>query len=112
MFDEKYDRDILIEIVTKRFEYAFESLWKLAKEILYEEGIECATPLTCLKELWKLNLVDNEDEEILPLMVKKRNLIVHIYNEDEAKEIFILIKNVFINTLERLYNNIKLKLKK
>jgi len=111
VFEEKYEKEILVEVVTKRFEYTFESLWKLLKEILYTEGIECNTPLSCFKEAYKLNLIDEEDQDIFPLMVNKRNLIVHIYNEDDAYEIYLLIKNTFVNSIERIFENIKDKIK-
>jgi len=111
-FEEKYEKEILVEIVTKRFEYTFESLWKLLKELLYAEGVECNTPLSCFKEANKLNLIDKKDEDIFPLIVNKRNLIVHIYNDDDAYEIYLLIKNTFIDAIERLFKNIKVRLEK
>jgi len=67
--------------------------------------------LSCFKEAYKLDLVDEGDQDIFPLMVNKKNLIVHIYNEDDAYEIYLLIKNTFVNSIERIFENIKNKIK-
>ncbi len=67
--------------------------------------------MSCFKEAYKLDLVDEGDQDIFPLMVNKKNLIVHIYNEDDAYEIYLLIKNTFVNSIERIFENIKNKIK-
>lgn len=105
-FSSKYEKDILTEIITKRFEYTFESLWKFLKEFLLEEGIESNSPLSCFKESFALGLIDKKHEEIFPLMVKKRNEVVHIYSDEDAYEICLLIKNSFseaiFDTLQKI----------
>ena len=42
--------ELLAEVVTKRFEYTFESIWKTVKEYLRFQGIECNSPRSCFKE--------------------------------------------------------------
>ncbi|MBI4124793.1 MAG: nucleotidyltransferase substrate binding protein [Deltaproteobacteria bacterium] len=102
-FEKRFEKEILVEIATKRFEYTFESLWKFLKELLLEEGIEANSPLGCFQESFKLKWIDPQQEEVFPLMVKKRNEIVHIYSEEEAFEIYLLIKNTFAQAIFDLF---------
>lgn len=106
-FEKEYRHDVLIEIVTKRFEYTFESLWKTLKEVLLTEGIESASPLSSFKEAYSLGLIDKKYEEIFPLMVKKRNEIVHIYSDEDAEEVYLLIKNTFAAAIGDVFRKIK-----
>lgn len=98
-FQAQFQKDILIEIITKRFEYTFESLWKCLQEILREEGIQATTPLACFQEAFHAGLIPESSEEIFPLMVRKRNEIVHIYSDENAEEVYTLIKHNFIQAM-------------
>ncbi|MBI5299236.1 MAG: nucleotidyltransferase substrate binding protein [Deltaproteobacteria bacterium] len=109
-FESKFDKDILVEIVTKRFEYTFESMWKCLKEILLAEGIQTESPLSCFKEAFKLGLIDKKQEEVFPFMVKKRNEIVHIYSDEDAYEIYLLIKSTFLEVISNLFEKIRVKI--
>lgn len=109
-FESRFEKSILVEIVTKRFEYTFESLWKCLKELLLEEGIDAASPLSCFKEAFKLKWIDPKYEEVFPLMVKKRNEIVHIDSDEEASEIYLLIKNTFADAIFALFAKAQTKL--
>lgn len=106
-FENKYDKGVLIEIVIKRFEYTFEGLWKTLKEIILSEGIECASPLGAFKEAFSLGLVGKKYEEVFPLMVKKRNEIVHIYSDEDAQETYLLVKNSFAPAIEDVFDRLK-----
>lgn len=109
-FESKYDRDVLVEIVIKRFEYTFESMWKTLKELLLEEGIECVSPLSCIKEAFKLGLIDEQNEEIFPLMVKKRNEVIHVYSDEDAYEIYLLIKTAFAKAMFDVLGKVRAKI--
>lgn len=109
-FESRFEKNILVEIVTKRFEYTFESLWKFLKELLLEEGIEAASPLSCFKEAFKLKLIEPHYEEVFPLMVKKRNEIVHIYSDEDAYETYLLIKNTFAKAIFDLFKKARAKI--
>ncbi len=98
------NEELIIEVTTKRFEYVFESLWKVLKEYLREEGLDCPTPIRCFKEAFKIGLIQEKDEGIFVDMVEKRNQIVHVYDLDRAKviydfvrseEVFCAINNIF-----------------
>jgi len=98
---------LIIEIATKRFEYTFESLWKVLKEYFRAEGIDCSTPLKCFKEAFKSGLIDEEDEKIFIEMIEKRNQIVHIYDSDSAKLIYNFIKRLDVfKSIEKIYKKI------
>ena len=106
-FQTRFQKDILIEVVTKRFEYTFESMWKCLKEILLEEGIQALSPLSCFQEAFHAGLIPKEHEAIFPTMVKKRNEIVHIYSDEDAEEIFIMIKDSFAQAIFALLDSLK-----
>lgn len=102
------NQELIIEVTTKRFEYTFESAWKVLREYLREEGVECPTPLKCFKEAFKLGLIEEDREGVLIEMIEKRNQIVHIYDLEQAKDIYEFIKsdNVF-SAIEALYKRLK-----
>ena len=85
---ELFKEEFLIEIVTKRFEYTFESMWKATKEFLRMRGIECNSLRSCFKELLKEGLIPFSYEEQLARMIVLRNQLVHIYDELQAKQIY------------------------
>lgn len=104
--------EFLVEITTKRFEYVFESMWKVLKERLRLEGIECASPMKCLKEAFKNDFLDRKYETTFVEMVGKRNLIVHVYDEKAAKEICRFIKSEKVcSAIESVYNKLKAEIK-
>ncbi len=43
-------------------------------------------------------------------MLRKRNLSVHVYNEEEAKELVSLVKERFISTFAALEETLKAKI--
>ncbi len=88
-----FREDFIVEITTKRFEYTYESMWKCVKEFLRMRGIECNSPRSCFSELLKEGLIPYSYEETLSEMIKLRNALVHIYDEENAKKIFNKIKN-------------------
>ena len=106
-FQAQFKKDILIEVITKRFEYTFESMWKCLKEILLEEGIQALSPLSCFQEAFHAGLIPKDQEAIFPTMVKKRNEIVHIYSDEDAEEIFLLIKDTFSHAIFSLLKHLQ-----
>ncbi len=83
--------ELLVEIATKRFEYTFEIMWKSLREYLFNLGIECNSPLKCLKEAFKEGLIPEDMEKVFVEIVKKRNDIIHTYDESKAKRIYKFI---------------------
>ncbi len=77
-------RDALIQ----RFEFAFETFWKMVKVFLeFQEGIVCASPRRCFRELLATGYVTEEETRLLLRMVDLRNRTVHTYDEQVAEEV-------------------------
>ncbi|MGC8815610.1 MAG: HI0074 family nucleotidyltransferase substrate-binding subunit [bacterium] len=73
----------------QRFEFTFEIFWKLIKTAIKElEGIECNSPKSCFRELFKNKYIDQKKLIKLFEMVDSRNLTVHTYSEELADELF------------------------
>jgi nucleotidyltransferase substrate binding protein (TIGR01987 family) len=89
---EIFKEEFLIEITTKRFEYTYESLWKTIKEFLRIRGIECNSPKSCFREFIKEGIISEDFERILAEMIVLRNILVHVYDEKQAKEIYERVK--------------------
>lgn len=105
------NQEWVIEIATKRFEYTFESLWQCLREYLRLEGIECATPLACLKHAFAAGLIEKKYESLCAEMVEKRNQIVHVYDAAQAQAIYEFIKDHRVcAALEGIYKKIKPKI--
>ena len=101
-------QELIVEVATKRFEYTFESMWKVLKEYLRREGLDCPTPLKCFKEAFKLGIISESDESLFLEMVEKRNLIVHIYDFTAAKAIYDFIKSKeVILAIKNVYDKLK-----
>jgi len=102
--------ELIIEVTTKRFEYTFESLWKVLKEYLRGEGIDAPTPLRCFKEAFKAGLIGETEEAVFIEMIERRNQIVHVYDLEYAREIYKFIKseNTF-SAIESLYQKLHLQ---
>ena len=110
-FQGRYEKDVLIEVVTKRFEYTFESMWKCVNEVLLGEGIEALSPMSCFQEAFHAGFIPPELEGIFPAMVKKRNEIVHISSDEDAQEIFLLIKDSFAAAIFALQGRLAAKVR-
>lgn len=80
-----------------QFQLTFELAWKALKFILEQDGVggaETGSARDILKLSAKTGFL--EDEDIWLLMLKKRNQSTHIYNEEDADELLILIRDSFI----------------
>ena len=73
----------------QRFEYTFESVWKLLKLYLAEqEGVICNSPKRCFREAFKASLLTAEEVAACLVMTDDRNLTSHTYIEQVAEEIY------------------------
>ncbi len=103
-----YEFQVKAEVVTKRFEYTFEALWKTLKLFLNQEkGLECYSPTDCLKSAYQTGMIPEEYEQDFIRMVRKRNEIVHIYNEPVAYEIYNCIVPRFIEAIGTVVEELK-----
>jgi len=80
---------IVRDAAIQRFEYTFESVWKLVKLYLYEvEGVVCNSPKSCWRELLVVGLADEVEVAQLLAMTDDRNLTSHTYVEAVAQAIY------------------------
>ncbi len=90
----------------QRFEFTFEIFWKLIKTALKQlEGIECNSPKSCMRELFRNKYVEEPELEKLLEMVDDRNLTVHTYHEEIAEDLFNKLKR-YINLMKSVIEKI------
>ncbi len=95
----------------KRFEFTFELFWKTAKVYLKEtEGIECASPKSCFREIRVTVGLSEENIEQCMSMANDRNLSVHIYSEEQADILYGKLPR-YLETMELIAEKIKEKAK-
>ena len=91
----------------QRFEYSFESLWKLLKAYLDQhEGIVCNSPKRCFREALKVGLLSAEDAEACLTMTDDRNLTSHTYIEAVALAIYGNLPH-YLAVMNKLLANIE-----
>ncbi|MCC8103629.1 MAG: HI0074 family nucleotidyltransferase substrate-binding subunit [Clostridiales bacterium] len=89
--------------VIGQFHLTFELAWKALQAVLREHGANGAqtgSPRDILQIGYKFGFLD--DEAVWMLMLKKRNNSIHIYNEEEADEMMLLVRDSFTPAFERL----------
>lgn len=90
----------------QRFEFTFELAWKTLKVIFEDEGLTgLNSPKSVLREAFAADLI--QDEELWLTMLSDRNLTVHIYSQQLAKEICRNIQEKYVFALEGLLKGIK-----
>jgi len=104
------ETDLEKDGVIQRFEFTFELFWKFLKAFLEYNGIECYSPRNCIKTAFRYKLL--EDDEIFLDMLEDRNKSSHIYNKQQAEEIFERIKSVYAKILENNLKTLEEKLQK
>jgi len=86
-----------------RFQLCFELAWKAIKVQAQEEGVECFSPKSCFQTAFQLNLIDYDENWIN--MVGDRNLIVHLYEEEMADEIYGRLSD-YLALFEKLHSKL------
>jgi len=91
----------------QRFEYSFESLWKLLKAYLAQhEGILCNSPKRCFREALQVRLLSVEETETCLVMTDDRNLTSHTYIEAVAEAIYRKLPS-YLTVMRTLLANIQ-----
>lgn len=83
--------------VVGQFNLTFELAWKALQAVLRLHGVEAVqtgSPREILQLGYKLGFVS--DEAVWLAMLKKRNTMAHIYDENEVDELLLLIRDSFI----------------
>lgn len=82
--DEKH---LVRDSSIKRFEMCAELTWKTLKQYLYvRHGVECASPLGCLRAAHKADVL--ADDPLWIRIFEMRNLAAHTYKEALAQELY------------------------
>lgn len=109
-FEQANENDIYRMGVIGQFNLTFELSWKALQAVLKQHGVEEAeigSPREILQLGYKVGFVN--DQAAWLLMLKKRNVSVHIYNEDEIDELVILIRDSFIPEFTALEETLREK---
>ena len=109
-FEQANENDIYRMGVIGQFNLTFELAWKALQAVLKQHGVEEAetgSPREILQLGYKVGFVNDQDAWLL--MLKKRNVSVHIYNEDEIDELVILIRDSFIPEFTALEETLREK---
>ena len=102
-FAHAAEDDIYRTGIIGQFNLTFELAWKALQALMKEHGIsesETGSPREILKLGYKFRFIS--DADVWLLMLKKRNLSVHIYDEEDIDELIVLIKDSFIPAFEEL----------
>lgn len=92
--------------VIQRFEFTTELAWKTTREYLIEEGIvNINTPKAVMREAYAADIINNEQGWLQ--ILNDRNSTSHIYDENEADEIYERISKEHIIRFEELAHKLK-----
>ncbi len=97
--------------IVGQFHQTFELAWKALQQVLRIHGVQLAetgSPREILQLGYKVGFLGQPD--VWLLMLKKRNLSVYIYNEDEIDELLVLIRDSFVPVFLELEKTLKQKL--
>lgn len=106
------DKDVIYRTgIVGQFNLTFELAWKALQEVMRLHGVagaETGSPREILKMAYQVGFVS--DEQVWLLILKKCNTSVHIYNEEEADELIILIRDSFLPAFRTLADTLRKKL--
>ena len=94
-----------------KFNLTLELAWKALQEILKLHGAadaETASPMEILQLGYKLGFLN--DSAVWLLMLKKRNVSVHIYTEEDIDKMILLVRDSFIPAFSALEKTLQEKL--
>ena len=94
-FTRNDPNDFYCEGVLLHFSLTFELAWK-------------GSPREILKAAYKTRFIDNEN--LWLLMADSRNILSHVYNEDNAQEYFNLLRDDLIPELKKLLKTLETKI--
>lgn len=109
----KADDDVIYRTgIVGQFNLTFELAWKALQEVLRLHGVpqaETGSPREILQLAYRVGFLS--DEQVWLLILKKRNISVHIYNEDEIDELIVLIRDSFLPAFRNLADMLEEKAK-
>ena len=80
---------IVRDAAIQRFEYTFETVWKMLKVYLLERhGIDAGSPKSCFREAFRTGLLSQDRTDRAMVMTDDRNLTSHTYIEAVADTVY------------------------
>lgn len=104
------DNEIYRTGIIGQFNITFELAWKALQKVLKlhgAAGAETGSPREILQLGYKFGFID--EQSVWLTMLKKRNMSVHIYDEDEIDEMLLLIRDSFIPAFDVLKDTLRKK---
>jgi nucleotidyltransferase substrate binding protein (TIGR01987 family) len=96
----EYVRDAIIQ----RFEYTYETAWKVIKSVLSYQGLELRHPKEIFAEAFASGWIINPDN--WEAMIEDRNLTSHTYKERTAEAVYKSIRDIYYVDLKYLHSSI------
>ena len=103
--------DIYRTGIIGQFNLTFELAWKALQEVMRMHSVaEVATgsPREILQLAYRHGFIN--DEAVWLMMLKKRNMAAHIYDEDKVDEMLLLIRDSFIAAFVVLEKELRYKI--
>ena len=94
----------LRDAVILRFMFVYELSWKtLRRFLIYDKvpPVDIGTPRDVMSKAFQAYWI--QDDHLWLNMADHRNLLVHTYNEDLAKEMYDRVKSAYAPEFRRLY---------
>ena len=94
--------EIVIDGVLHRFEFTFELAWKTMKDKLEYMGVieKTGSPREVIKSAFQYGIIEDGEDWIE--MMLSRNTLSHLYDEKASRDIYIKIKEVYVNLFVQL----------
>ena len=90
------------------FEMSFELAWNMLKDYLEEQGfVDVKSPRGALKKAFEMNLLENGHDWMD--LLQDRNLTAHVYDEQKATEMELLIQRKYFPLLKELHTSFNQK---
>ncbi|XID92556.1 HI0074 family nucleotidyltransferase substrate-binding subunit [Paenibacillaceae bacterium WGS1546] len=96
----EYVRDAIIQ----RFEYTYETAWKVIKSVLSYQGVELRHPKEIFREAHASGWIVNPEH--WEAMIEDRNLTTHTYKLRTAEAVYVAIRDVYYPELCYLHGKI------
>ena len=96
--------DLIISAIIKNFEFNFELSWKAMKRLLTHHGVPTSSPRQAIAESYRKRFIENESAWIR--MIEDRNLTVHTYDENFAREMSERIETMYLPNFDAFFQRL------
>jgi nucleotidyltransferase substrate binding protein (TIGR01987 family) len=88
--------------IIKDFELVYELSWKVLKKYLEQNGIQSKSPRDVFTQAYKNHCIDQD--KLWVSMIEDRNLAVHVYDKEQAKELVQRIRALYFPLFESTFD--------